>query len=103
MTDKGRNHYFRDLQARFSETGFFSSLDLHFARFMTRLATANLGEGRIAFAPAAGTRMAGPPDAMAFEQTFLARLSAVSTFAVDGDVLHLSAGDSEALTFKRTE
>jgi hypothetical protein len=71
-------------------------------RFMTRLETAALAEGRrFAVAPAAGTRMAGTPDAMALEQTFLARLSAASDFAIDGDVLRLWAGDNEALTFER--
>jgi hypothetical protein len=72
-------------------------------RFMTRIETADLGEGRLAFAPAAGTRMAGPPEAMALEQAFLERLTAVSTFAVDGDALRLWAGDTEALTFERAE
>jgi heat shock protein HslJ len=70
-------------------------------RFMTRLETADLAEGRLAFAPAAGTRMAGPPEAMALEQAFLERLSAVATFSVDDDVLRLWAGDNEALTFER--
>jgi hypothetical protein len=72
-------------------------------RFMTRLETADLAEGRLAFAPAAGTKMAGPPEAMALEQAFLERLSAVSTFAVEGDTLRLWAGDTEALTFERAE
>jgi heat shock protein HslJ len=72
-------------------------------RFMTRLETADLAEGRLAFAQAVGTRMAGPPEAMALEQAFLARLSAVSTFAVDGDTLRLWAGDNQALTFERAE
>ncbi|HSN53093.1 MAG TPA: amidohydrolase family protein [Candidatus Sulfomarinibacteraceae bacterium] len=70
-------------------------------RFMTRLETADPIEGRLAFAPAAGTRMAGPPEAMALEQTFLARLSTVTTYAVDGNTLRLWAADNEALTFAR--
>jgi heat shock protein HslJ len=72
-------------------------------RFMTRLETADVSEGRLAFAPAAGTRMAGPPEAMALEQAFLARLSAVTTFDVENGVLRLWAGDNEALTFERAE
>jgi predicted amidohydrolase YtcJ len=72
-------------------------------RFMTRLETADLAEGRLVFAPAAGTRMAGPPEAMALEQAFLARLSAASTFSVDDNVLRLWAGDNEALAFERSE
>jgi heat shock protein HslJ len=47
--------------------------------------------------------MAGPPEAMALEQTFLERLSAVSAFDVEGDTLRLWAGDTEALTFERAE
>jgi hypothetical protein len=72
-------------------------------RFMSRLEPADLAEGRLAFAPAAGTRMAGPPEAMALEQTFLKRLSAVSTFDVRGDVLRLWAGGNQALTFERAD
>jgi hypothetical protein len=40
---------------------------------------------------------------MALEQAFLARLGAVSTFAIEGDVLRLWAGDNDALTFERAE
>ncbi len=72
-------------------------------RFMTRIETADLAEGRLGFAPAAGTRMAGPPEAMALEQAFLERVSAVSTFSADDGVLRLWAGDNEALTFERAE
>ena len=48
-------------------------------RFMTRLNTEALAEGRIGFAQAAGTMMAGPPKAMETEQMYLQRIGAVST------------------------
>jgi heat shock protein HslJ len=69
-------------------------------RYRTQLA---LSYGRLSFAPAAGTKMAGPPEAMALEDTFLARLGAVSAYRVEGDALRLWAGDNEALTFTRVK
>jgi heat shock protein HslJ len=72
-------------------------------RFMTRLNTEALAEGRIVFAPAAGTKMAGPPQAMETEQMFLQRIAAVSTYAIEGDTLKMWAGDDEALTFERAD
>jgi heat shock protein HslJ len=47
--------------------------------------------------------MAGPPAAMELEGTFLARLGAVSSYAVEGSTLRLWAGDNEAMTFERAE
>ena len=70
-------------------------------RFMTKLDATLLAEGRISFGRAASTRMAGPPEAMAFEQSFLERLSAVSSFTIDGGTLRLWAGDAEVLAFGR--
>ena len=70
-------------------------------RFMTRLNTEALAEGRIGFAPAAGTMMAGPPKAMETEQMYLQRIGAVSTYSIEGDTLRMWAGDNEALTFER--
>lgn len=69
-------------------------------RFRTQL---ELSGGRLDFGPAAGTKMAGPPAAMALESDFLARLDAVSTYQVEGDTLRLWAGDNEALTFARVK
>lgn len=60
-------------------------------------------EGGMSFGPAAATKMAGPPEAMALEQTFMTRLGAVSSFEVDGETLRLWAGDNEALTFERNQ
>jgi predicted amidohydrolase YtcJ/heat shock protein HslJ len=70
-------------------------------RFMTRLNTEALAEGRIGFTPAAGTKMAGPPKAMETEQMYLQRIGAVSTYSIEGDTLRMWAGDNEALTFER--
>jgi heat shock protein HslJ len=72
-------------------------------RFMTRLKTDALADGRIGFAPAAGTKMAGPPRAMETERVFLQRLGAVSTYAIEGDTLRMWAGDNGALTFERAD
>ncbi|MDH3814887.1 MAG: amidohydrolase family protein [Acidobacteriota bacterium] len=72
-------------------------------RFMTRLKTDALADGRIGFAPAAGTQMAGPPQAMETERVFLQRIGAVSTYAIEGDTLRMWAGDNEALTFERAD
>jgi heat shock protein HslJ len=59
-------------------------------------------DGRVLFGPVATTKMAGPPEAMELENTYLARLGAVSSYEVEGDTLRLWAGDNEALTFERT-
>jgi heat shock protein HslJ len=69
-------------------------------RYRTQL---ELADGRLDFGPTAGTKMAGPPEAMALESDFLARLDAVSTYQVEGDTLRLWAGDNEALTFSRVK
>lgn len=70
-------------------------------RFMTRVVPDDLAAGRLAFAATAGTKMAGPPQAMELERAFLDRLEAVSTYAVEGDFLRLFAGDTEVLRFER--
>jgi heat shock protein HslJ len=70
-------------------------------RFMTRLKTDALADGRIGFLPTAGTMMAGPPGAMETERVFLERLGSVSTYAIEGETLRMWAGDIEALTFER--
>lgn len=69
-------------------------------RYRTRL---DLTDGRLDFGPTAGTKMAGPPEAMALESDFLARLDAASAYRVEGDTLRLWAGDNEALTFSRVK
>lgn len=69
-------------------------------RYRTQL---DLSYGRLSFALAAGTKMAGPPEAMALEDAFLARLGAVSAYRVEGDALWLWTGSYEALQFARAE
>jgi predicted amidohydrolase YtcJ len=72
-------------------------------RFMTRLNTEALADGRIGFTPAAGTMMAGPPRAMETERLFLQRVGAVSTYAIEGNTLRMWAGDNETMTFERLD
>jgi heat shock protein HslJ len=69
-------------------------------RFNTNV---ELVDGRLSFGPVAATKMAGPPEAMDLENTYLARLGAVSSYEVGDDTLRLWAGDNEALTFVRAE
>lgn len=69
-------------------------------RFHTQL---EVTDGRLGFGPAAATKMAGPPEAMELESTFLTRLGAVSTFDIDDETLRMWAGDNEALRFVRVE
>ena len=72
-------------------------------RFRGTINTEELADGRIGFGQMASTMMAGPPEAMAFERRYLDRLSAVSTYVIEGDRLSLFAGDNEALTLKRRD
>ena len=69
-------------------------------QFQTQL---DAGDGRLSFGPVATTKMAGPPEAMALEDSFLTHLEAVSSYAVEGTTLRLWVGDDEALTFERAE
>jgi heat shock protein HslJ len=70
-------------------------------KFQSRVDLKKLAEGWLKLGPAAVTRMAGPPEAMALEKLFLARMESVSSFEVEGDTLHLYTGDSETVTFER--
>ena len=58
-------------------------------------------QSRVKVGPAAVTRKAGPPEAMALETLFLERFESVSSFKVVGNVLHLQAGVDQNLTFER--
>jgi len=69
-------------------------------RFQTQL---KLVEGRMSFGPVAATKMAGPPEAMDLESNYFTRLGAVSSYQIDGETLHLRAGDDEGLTLERTK
>jgi len=56
---------------------------------------------RLRFTSPISTRMAGPPELMALESEFLARLQAVVAWKIDGDRLRLSdaaGGDLIILT-----
>lgn len=69
-------------------------------RFNTQI---EMKDGHLSFGPTAATKMAGPPEAMKLESTYMARLGSVSSFEVDGETLRLWAGDNEALTFRPSE
>ena len=47
--------------------------------------------------------MAGPEDAMQFEQAYLKALAEVDGFAIDGDRLTLSLGGEPRMVFERGE
>jgi heat shock protein HslJ len=69
-------------------------------RFRT---TIEIDAGRLTFAPAAATKMAGPPEAMALENSFLDRLGSVDAYQLEGATLRLWTAGEEALTFTRAE
>lgn len=71
-------------------------------RFTTTLDLQALREGRFRVEPAAMTRMAGPPEAMALESAFMQMLLAADTAAIEGTRLRLSGGDTVAV-FGRIE
>ena len=57
---------------------------------------------RLAFRAAISTRMAGPPEAMALESLFLARLQQTASWRIEGDRLTLrDATGAELMTFSR--
>ena len=59
--------------------------------------------GRLTLGPAAGTRMAGPPEAMEAEQAFFRLLEQVQTYRRNPDELTLADADRRPLlTFKAT-
>ncbi len=58
---------------------------------------------RLTLGPVAGTRMAGPPEAMEAEQAFFRLLEQVQTYRRAGDELNLADADRRPLlTFKAT-
>ena len=69
--------------------------------FQTTLTLEGADQSRIKVGPAAVTRKAGPPEAMALETLFLERFESASSFKVDGDILHLHSGVDQNLTFER--
>lgn len=59
-----------------------------------------LNGANIKFGQFAGTRMAGPPDAMARESAFLAALQQALTWKISGNTLELGNGEKTLLQFK---
>jgi heat shock protein HslJ len=72
-------------------------------KFRSNADIKKIANGLLELGPAAVTRMAGPPEAMALERMFLERLSATSSFSIEGDTLHLYAGERGAVTFERVK
>lgn len=68
-------------------------------RYMGSFESANPGE--LKFGPLATTMMAGPEDAMAAEQAYLAELAKVNGYRLDGDQLILLVGTDEVLTYTK--
>ena len=52
------------------------------------------------FGPLAGTKMAGPPAAMAVESAFLKAMASVTSFNIASNRLELKAGDKTVLRFQ---
>lgn len=69
--------------------------------FRTTFTLEGADQSRVKVGPAAVTRKAGPPEAMALETLFLERFESVNSFKVDGDLLHLHSGVDQNLTFQR--
>lgn len=52
------------------------------------------------FGPIGGTKMAGPPAAMAVERSFLKAMAGVTSFTIASNRLELKAGDKAVLRFQ---
>jgi heat shock protein HslJ len=52
------------------------------------------------FGPLAGTKMGGPPAAMAVERDFLKAMASVTSFTIASNRLELKAGDKTVLRFQ---
>lgn len=70
-------------------------------RLSSSLDLSKLAKGEFALAPAATTRMAGPPEAMNVESQFLSALSKATGYQLDGNKLNLSDKAGELLSFVR--
>lgn len=62
-----------------------------------------LSKGQFKLAPTASTKMAGSPEAMAFEDSFLKALGDATGFNVKGDTLSLSGAAGELMKFVRAK
>jgi heat shock protein HslJ len=69
--------------------------------FRTTFKLEGPGHGKVKLGPAAVTRKAGPPEAMALENLFLERFESANSYEVDGDLLYLHSGEEQNLTFRR--
>ncbi len=70
-------------------------------RLSSSVDTAKLAKGDFAMSPAAVTRMAGTPGAMALESKYLDALGRATRYRVYGDRLVLSDGSNDLLRFAR--
>lgn len=70
-------------------------------RLSSSLDLGQLAEGRFALAPAAVTKMAGPPKAMELEDRFLAALTKATGYSVTGNRLTLTDKATELMEFVR--
>jgi heat shock protein HslJ len=70
-------------------------------RFSTRLTVG--ADGKASFGPAAVTKMAGPPEAMSFEDRYLRLLDSITGVRVGAERLVFLDGDREILRFVRAE
>jgi heat shock protein HslJ len=72
-------------------------------RFSGRADHEAWGEGLIRFGPFAVTRMAGPPEAMAIESSYLAALAESRGFTVSAGALVLTGEGGELLAFRAAD
>ncbi len=70
-------------------------------RLSSSLDLGKLSHGQFSLAPAAVTKMAGPPKAMELEDKFLAALNKVTGYKVTGDRLTLTDKAGELMAFAR--
>jgi heat shock protein HslJ len=70
-------------------------------RLASSLDLGKLAKGEFSMAPAASTRMAGPPESMKVEDQFLAALGKATGYKLDGNSLSLTDKAGELLKFVR--
>lgn len=71
-------------------------------RFTSSLNLDKLTEGAFDLSPAAATRMAGPPEAMAVESSLFEAIGNTTGFDLDGDRMHLKRDDSTLVQLRRS-
>lgn len=70
-------------------------------RMATNLDTSALTKGDLELSPIISTKMAGSPEAMAFEGDFFKALEEATAYRVNGDTLTLSGPSGELMTLAR--